>query len=82
MTNTTTSSTSTSTAMAARPAGQLSFFSADRVPARFRLDAATVRRGRRHIAEIRKMLAAAAAAELAEPHATIPARHVDPPRAA
>ncbi len=81
MTNTTTTA-STSTAMAARPSGQLSFFSADRVPPRFRLDAATVRRGRRHIAEIRKMLAAAAASEVAEPHATIPARHVDPPRAA
>lgn len=51
------------------------------MPARFRLDDETVRRGRRHIAEIRKMLAASPPSHDLDRPTPVPRRH-NPPRAA
>jgi hypothetical protein len=53
---------------------QLSLLPAGDVPLRFRLDAATVARGRRHIAEIRQML------RHGEPDDRVDQQHALPPR--
>lgn len=47
---------------------QLSLLPSSNVPLQFRLDADTRRRGRRHIAEIRQMLAERQAARDAQPN--------------
>lgn len=61
---------------------QLNLFPAPTLPARFRLSEDTVKRGRRHIAEIRKMLASSPHNYELEGVTPIPERHQRPPRAA
>jgi len=53
---------------------QLTLLPAPEVPVQFRLDEATRRRGLRHVAEIKRQLAARQAARLAE-HAGTPSTH-------
>ncbi|MDQ3738568.1 MAG: hypothetical protein M3337_05300 [Actinomycetota bacterium] len=61
---------------------QLDLFPAPTLPARFRLSDDTVKRGRRHIAEIRKMLASSHHDYELDGTTPIPKRHQGPPRAA
>jgi len=53
---------------------QLTLLTAPEVPIQFRLDEATRRRGLRHVAEIKRQLAARQAARLAE-HTGTPSTH-------
>ena len=61
---------------------QLDLFPAPTLPARFRLDDDTVKRGIRHIAEIRRMLAESPRRFDADLNTPVPRRQQDPPRAA
>ena len=61
---------------------QLDLFPAPTMPDRFRLDPDTVRRGFRHIAEIRKMLAESPRHYEVDAPTPVPRRHHDSPRAA
>lgn len=61
---------------------QLDLFPAPTLPSRFRLSDDTVRRGRRHIAEIRTRLASSRHEYELDGVTPIPKRHQRPPRAA
>lgn len=61
---------------------QLDLFPASTLPDRFRLSDDTVRRGRRHIAEIRKMLASSSRDYELDGVTPVPKRRQQSPRAA